>query len=230
MRAPAAQVKALSQMLARDAVRKQSRAEAHGTMVKRWLACAAHRADGRIAEVVAEAAWAEVARVHPHVETLCSFAGAHARRAALGEGEVSEAGWVCAHRREARSLVRHVALLQPLPAEERRELVRGRAVLAGCHVLGRPACVRGHAPLRRCGRTACSSASVCGACACRGTLSASMPQVSFVAPRLYGLLGNVLWQAGAAMALAWDLDAMRLHGRCALPSHPASRTEPGGGR
>jgi hypothetical protein len=37
--------------------------------------------------------------------------------------------------------------------------------------------------------------------------------VSYVMPRLYGLLGNVLFQTAAALVLAWQLDAIRLHGR-----------------
>lgn len=37
--------------------------------------------------------------------------------------------------------------------------------------------------------------------------------VSYVMPRLYGLLGNVLFQTAAALVLAWQLDAVRLHGR-----------------
>jgi hypothetical protein len=50
-------------------------------------------------------------------------------------------------------------------------------------------------------------------------------EVSYVMPRLYGLLGNVLFQTAAALTLAWHLDHVRLHGRrwvagiclCGLP-------------
>uniref|UniRef100_A0A7S4U7G9 L-Fucosyltransferase n=2 Tax=Guillardia theta TaxID=55529 RepID=A0A7S4U7G9_GUITH len=36
---------------------------------------------------------------------------------------------------------------------------------------------------------------------------------SYVFPRLYGLMGNVLFQTAAALTLAWDLDEIGFHGR-----------------
>ena len=48
---------------------------------------------------------------------------------------------------------------------------------------------------------------------------------SYVMPRLYGLLGNILFQTAAALVLAWELDALRFNGRRWRVLLPSARDE-----
>lgn len=160
-------------------------------------------------ETVTRAVWTELAKLQAEVETVCALVGRGGSETASG-GLVTEKGWACARKQDAHSILRLLPLRPPATSDGEEIPVRvdhaATTLPTGSHHLVN----MNPNPDPKLPMHNGQSWPQC---------SKSREQVSYVAPRLYGLLGNVLWQAGVALALAWDLDTMRFHGRydCTLP-------------